>query len=144
MIDEGALLRKISLEKSNICMRFTIEMSKQIIYEKEKALLEEDLEKMREKLEKSLPRNENFLKDFIKMEHQLEENKLAIQDLENQLEESNLPPPDVIDILNIDGEFSPTVRKTSLEISFKSLIDTIHRDRERMSVATITSFLMFR
>jgi len=120
---------------------------KKNIWEKDRERLEEDLKKARKDLEKVRTQKEDLKENCIKMEHQLEQNKLTIQDLHSELEEQLQPPPEFNFLSGNNSnhggedELSPlpildkgNLAKSSLETSFECLMEQIIADRERMSM----------
>jgi len=120
---------------------------KKNIWEKDKERLEEDLKKARKDLDKVRTQKEDLKENCIKMEHQLEQNKITIQDLHSELDEQMQPPPEFNFLSGNssnnggEDELSPlpqldkhSLTKSSLETSFECLMEQIIADRERMSM----------
>jgi len=120
---------------------------KKNIWEKDKERLEEDLKKARKDLDKVRTQKEDLKENCIKMEHQLEQNKITIQDLHSELDEQMQPPPEFNFLSGNNSnnggedELSPlpqidksNLTKSSLETSFECLMEQIIADRERMSM----------
>jgi len=120
---------------------------KKNIWEKDKERLEEDLKKARKDLDKVRTQKEDLKENCIKMEHQLEQNNITIQDLHSELDEQMQPPPEFNFLSGNNSnnggedELSPlpqidkhNLTKSSLETSFECLMEQIIADRERMSM----------
>jgi chromosome segregation ATPase len=118
---------------------------KKNMWTKERERMEKHLNKGQRDLDKVRTQKDDLKENCIKMEHQLEQQKLQIDNLHDQLDEQMAPPPE----FNIfpptehkeeEDELSPlpkidknNFKKSTLETSFEHLMTQILTDRERMS-----------